>query len=264
MDGPHGSEAHPPDTHEPDGGGAAEATAGSTMTDSPANPEPQKSILESLLPRTAPRVEGFDLAGGTALEASQPGTTIWISLQLAGGRTALAAALFQGTETPPVLTLAVTRAFAMELGRMAESPASVLAGINDALARTKLAGGSQLVACAIVVPGPSGAAWACAGTIHAGVIRRAGTFDELASHGPPLGMLPGFKYGVTEVDLGPGDEILVLAGASDGLFRGATDLVASLAGKPAGEVISTVQKAIRKARADESQIETSVLFLRKH
>lgn len=226
--------------------------------------QPQDSLLQALLPRTAPRVEGFDLAGGTALEPTRAGNTIWVTFPMAGGRTGMAVTLVQAGDVPAALVLATVRAFLIEVGHATESPAATLAVINDALSRTRLAGATQLVACAILVPGVSGAAWACAGTVSAGVIRRAGTFEELPSHGPNLGMLPGFSYGVTEVELGPGDEILVLAGASDGLFRGAADLVASLAGKPAGEVVSTVHKAIRKARVNEAAIETSALFLRRH
>lgn len=220
-------------------------------------------IQEALLPRAAPRVAGYDVAGGTAVEPACPGATVWLSFSLAGDRTALAAVTAEGSGAPPGLALAIVRAFLVEFGRTSESPAAVLAALNDALSRTALDGDSQRVACGLLVPGPDGVDWACAGPVHGGVIRRAGAFEALSSHGPPLGMLAGFHYGADTLALGPGDQVLVLTGASDGLFRGAADLVASLTGKLAGEVVSTVHRAIRKAREETSPIETSVLYLRR-
>jgi hypothetical protein len=220
-------------------------------------------VIQALLPRTAPRVDGFDLAGGTAVEPALPGTTVWTRFTLADGRTALGALQVQSAHPPPPLALAVTRAFLIEKGQRHTSLADVLASVNDALASTALDEASQTTACGVLVVGDGAVDWACAGQLSGGVLRRDGSFDELPSHGPPMGMLPGFQYGAESLELGPGDEVMVLTGASAGLFRGAADLAASLHGKPAGEVVSMVHKAIRKARGDEP-IETTVLFLRKH
>lgn len=232
--------------------------------DADAEDESSEPRHGALLPRAAPKVEGFDVAGGTAVGTARSGTTVWGSFELSDGRAAIAATAVQGSSSSPELALAVARAFLMETARVHDSPAVVLASVNDALSRTALEGSSQPVACGMLVPGPSSVEWACAGPVHGGVIRRAGAFEALPSHGPPLGLLAGFQYGITSLELGAGDEILVLTGASDGLFRGATDLVASLTAKPAGEVVGTVHKAIRKATSDgELPIETSILFLRR-
>jgi serine phosphatase RsbU (regulator of sigma subunit) len=220
-------------------------------------------LVQALLPRIAPRVEGFDLAGGTAVEPTRSGRTVWTTFGIEGGRTVIGVLDVQSEATPPGLTLATARALLMEVGRVRSSPSKILAEVNDALTRTALEGGDPTVACGLLVVGADGVEWACAGQIQGGLIRRGGTFDELSSHGPPLGMLQGFQYGSSVLDLGPGDEAIVLTGASSGLFRGAADLVASLAGKPAGHVVSTVHKAIRKSQVDQP-IETTVLFLRKH
>ena len=56
--------------------------------------------------------------------------------------------------------------------------------------------------------------------------------------------------------------MVVLSGGSQGLFRGAADLVASLQGKPVGEIVGMVQKALKKAQP-EDPVETSILFIRK-
>jgi hypothetical protein len=75
-------------------------------------------------------------------------------------------------------------------------------------------------------------------------------------------MLGGFHYGTQRLELGSGDSVLVLSEASQGIFRGAADLVASLHGKPVGEVVSTLQKALNKARQDVEP-DISILFARK-
>ena len=105
--------------------------------------------------------------------------------------------------------------------------------------------------------------WACAGRVPCGVIRRDGNFHEMASQGPPLGMMDGFQYGSERVPMGVGDIAFALSHASAGLFRGAADLVAQFSAKPAGEVVATLHKALRKAQGDGAE-EVSVLFVRKH
>ena len=87
-------------------------------------------------------------------------------------------------------------------------------------------------------------------------------FEEFSTHGPPLGMMEGFLYGTERMELGAGDAVVVLSDISPGVFRGAADLVASLQGKPAGEVVSTLHRALAKAEPDTS-VEATVLFLRK-
>ena len=76
-------------------------------------------------------------------------------------------------------------------------------------------------------------------------------------------MLGGFQYATQTVDLGAGDMVIVLSQGSAGMFRGAADLVSNLQQKPAGEVVSTVHTAIRRAQDDDGY-ETTVLFVRKH
>jgi serine phosphatase RsbU (regulator of sigma subunit) len=139
----------------------------------------------------------------------------------------------------------------------------ILAKANEALSSAAVDGLDQFVEVGLLVAGPGGVEWASAGRVPGGVIRRDGTFEEFGAHGPPLGMLGGFKYNVQEFSLSSGDTALVLSHASQGLFLGAADLVAQLHGKPAGEVVSTLHRAIRKAQGDE-RTETSVLYVRRH
>jgi hypothetical protein len=138
----------------------------------------------------------------------------------------------------------------------------LLARLNSGLAVAVLDGMDQYVEAGILLPSEGGVEWAGAGRCPGAVIRRNGVFEEFSTHGPPLGMLDGFLYGTERLELGAGDAVLVLSEASQGIFRGAADLVASLQGKPVGEVVSTVHKALDKADP-EGDVEASVLFVRK-
>jgi hypothetical protein len=99
--------------------------------------------------------------------------------------------------------------------------------------------------------------------VPGGIIRREGSFEEFGAHGPPLGMMGGFKYNVQRFAMNVGDTAFVLSHGAPGLVLGAADLVAQLHGKPAGEVVGTLHKAIRRAQGEE-RTETSVLYARKH
>jgi hypothetical protein len=225
--------------------------------------EVNRAFQRSLLPNSAPKIDGFDVAAGTMLEDSGGGATIWEVLNFADGTTGLVSLAVEGTGLPPAHHLALARAFLRERAGRASSVDGILQGVNDVLSRQGVAGVDQFIACAILVPRPEGLVWSSAGGTQGGVLRRDGTFDEFASHGPPLGMMDGFRYGTQTLEIGVGDMVVVLSHGSAGLFRGAADLVSSLQQKPAGEVVSTVHEAIRRAQGDSVE-ETTVLFMRKH
>ena len=75
--------------------------------------------------------------------------------------------------------------------------------------------------------------------------------------------MEGFRYDGQRLSVGAGDTAFVLSHGSHGLFLGAADLMAQLHGKPAGEVVGTLHRAIRKAQGPD-RTETSVLYARKH
>lgn len=230
-----------------------------------AEPDPaavSRELQRGMLPRTAPKVAGYDVAGGTTLEDDGTGHTVWDVVKL-GGKPAFVVLEVKNPGLPPAHLLGMTRTALRAAAEGADSVKVLLARANAALADAHLEGVDQFVECGVVLPHESGVRWSCAGKMHGGVLGRDGTFHSLKSHGPSLGVMAGFSYDVEEVALGPGDSVLVLSGGSQGLFRGAADLVSQVHGKPAGEVVATVQRAIRKASGEETR-EVSTLYLRKH
>ncbi len=219
-------------------------------------------MLKDMLPHGVPGASGFDIAAGTTLEDDGPANTLWDTIPLGDGRSAFLVMEIKAPGYPPAHVLGMARA-ALRAAADGRSLAALLERVNAALAGVHAKGIDQFVDCAVVVPGEGAVEWACAGRIPAGVLGRDGAFVQLGSQGPPLGMMEGFRYGTEQATMGSGSSLLVLAGGSIGLFRGAADLVAEVQEKTAGEVVSIVHKAVRRASADDAR-EVSVLFLRKH
>jgi sigma-B regulation protein RsbU (phosphoserine phosphatase) len=224
--------------------------------------EISRIIQRGLIPREAPRVKGYDIAAGTILEEDGRGGTIWDFTRLKDGRIALMTLNVQGGGLPPGHYLAIARSLLRELGKDQEGLKGLLARVNSGLASAVVEGMEQYVEAGILLPSGGNVEWAGAGRCPGGVIRRTGIFEEFFSHGPPLGMMEGFLYGTQRMELGVGDAVIVLSEASQGIFRGAADLVAHLQGKPVGDIVTTVQKALRKAHPD-SPLEASILFIRR-
>jgi CRP-like cAMP-binding protein len=225
--------------------------------------EVSRVMQAGLLPSTAPRVAGFDLAAGTTTEESGRGGSVWDWLPLGDGRTALLTLDVRQDGFPPAHHLGVARAVLRGLAAANATLPQLLANANEALSAAAIEGLDQFVEVGILVLGPGGVEWASAGRVPGGIIRRDGTFEEFGAHGPPLGMMGGFKYNVQAHAMASGDTAFVLSHANQGLFLGAADLIAQLHGKPAGEVVSTLHRAIRKAQGDQ-RTETSVLYARRH
>jgi len=224
--------------------------------------EISRKIQRGLLPSEAPRVPGFDLAAGTSLVESGPGRTVWDFFQLRDGKIGLVNLNVQGDGLPAAHYLAVARSLLRELAGDQEDLKGILARVNSGLAAAVAEGVDQFVEAGVLLPSDGGVEWAGAGQCPGAVIRRNGVFEEFSTHGPPLGMMEGFLYGTERMELGAGDAVIVLSEVTPGIFRGAADLVASLQGKPAGEVVSTLHKALAKAEPD-SPVEATVLFVRK-
>lgn len=222
-----------------------------------------RRLQQALQPRNAPALQGYDIAAGTTHEDDGHGSSAWDWFRLPDGRPALITLDVAPSGFPAAHGLAITRAFLRELQAGEPDLGGLARRVNGALARTATGLGG-FVECGILALGPEGVTWLSAGNVPGGVVRREGALDEFPSHGPPLGLMDGFRYGSVEVPLRAGDVAVVLSHGAKGLFRGAADLVAELHGKPAGEVVSKLQSAIKKAGGGQDQREVSILYARKH
>jgi len=220
-------------------------------------------LRDAILPRSAPRIEGYHVAAGTAREEAGRGGSVWDWFPLRDGRTALLTLDVRQEGLPAAHHLGLARVVLRAAAAMLPSIPDVLALANETLASSVTEEADQFVEAGLLVAGPEGVEWASAGRVPGGIIRRDGMFAELGAHGPPLGMMGGFRYTVQHVPMGAGDTAFVLSHGSHGLFLGAADLVAQLHGKPAGEIVSTLHRGIRKAMGEDGA-ESSVLYVMRH
>ncbi len=225
--------------------------------------EVSRAMQAGLLPRTAPRLEGYETAAGTTREGTGRGGSVWDWIALADGRTALLTLDVRQDGFPAAHHIGVARAVLRVLASEHATVPELLAKANDALSAAAVEGAEQFVEVGVLAVSPDAVEWASAGRVPGGLIRRDGAFEEFGAHGPPLGMMDGFKYTAQRHTVATGDTVFVLSHGSQGLFKGAADLVAQLQGKPAGDVVTTLHSAIRKAQG-ERRTETSVLYARRH
>jgi CRP-like cAMP-binding protein len=222
-----------------------------------------RTLQRGMIPKTPPRLAGYEVAGGTILYDDGPGQSAWDWVTLDGGTLALTAMEVRNPGLPAACFLGQARVALRAVAPSALGPRDLLMGASGPLAQAQIPGVNQFVECGVLVPNPGQLLWGCAGSMFASVIRKDGTVEELRSHGPALGVMPSFGYRDSGLSVSSGDVALVLSGGSEGLFRGTADLAVQLHGKPAVEVVATIQKAIRKS-AGEDDHGVSILYVRRH
>ena len=215
------------------------------------------------LEQSLPRVDGFDVAGGSAPNWSGIEVSACEALRFSDDRVGLVALALQGDRVPPPHQVAVTRALCMKFSLTGEPPETLLARVNDSLYGNQDPSGGQLVEAGMLVPQGDTVLWSNAGGLQCAILRTDGTFNEFPDHEPPLGMVAGFQHVSERIPIGSDDMILVLSGGSRGLFRGAVAAVSNLRSTAAGEVVERVQRAIRGAQESDPD-KATVLFLRRH
>jgi len=176
-----------------------------------------RAIQQALLPRKAPTVPGFDVAGWNR-PADETGGDYFDFQTTAGGSLALTVADVSGHGIGPALVVAECRAlFRAALAQTAD-PEQVVVRVNDVLC-DDLADG-RFVTAFLGVLDPAAARLDYVSAGHGPVYHyraAADAFDELPPQGCPLGILPGDAFAPAgRVDLAPGDFVAVL---TDGFFE---------------------------------------------
>ncbi len=176
-----------------------------------------RTIQQSLLPKTPPTVEGFDIAGWNQ-PADETGGDYYDWQQLADGRISVTVADATGHGIGPALIMSSCRAYARSAYSKALSLSGVLASLSGLLHKDLPVGKFVTLVTGIVDPSASTLELTSAG--HGPLFfysRAEDKFHLLDAHGPPLGLVPGMPYDEPyRMVFGPGD-LLVLV--TDGFLE---------------------------------------------
>jgi serine phosphatase RsbU (regulator of sigma subunit) len=213
-----------------------------------------RSIQQSLLPTSAPSIEGFEIAGWN-LPADQTGGDYYDWQVRPDGRLLVALGDVAGHGIGPALLAAACRAYVRASFTAENGMLTAMQQVNAAL--SKDVGPRRFVTFVAVIctPGSSRVELLSAG--HGPLflyLRHQDAFDAIPAQGLPLGLMPDLASDSPRIlELDPGD-LLVLA--TDGFFEWANgqdeqfgikrtqDTVRTSREKPPEEIISALYKAV--------------------
>ncbi|MGH9748248.1 MAG: PP2C family protein-serine/threonine phosphatase [Candidatus Acidiferrales bacterium] len=176
-----------------------------------------RTIQQSLLPTSMPKIEGFEIAAWNQ-PADQTGGDYYDWQALPDGKVVLALADVTGHGIGPALLAAVCRAYARTNFNVDGDLMSSMERINASLSGDLGEGRFITFVAAICTPGKSEVELLSAGHGPLFVYTlRHDTFEAMKAHGLPLGISPKLDSDPPQIlEMGPGD-MLVLA--TDGFFE---------------------------------------------
>lgn len=221
-----------------------------------------RTVLQGLEPRTAPTVEGYQIAGGSTRDEVVAGGSLWDFVTTEDGRTILALLDVNGTGLPPAYLIAIARALLQEVGPTTPFD-GLLRRLNAATFRNLFEGLDECVEAALIEVREGGIRWAGAGDQPVIIIRADGTTEEAPGHGPPLGILPQFDYGITEIALQPGDTLMAFSDAPAGIMKGAAELVRGRSDAEPARLTNLLQSALQAIQARGAETDLAFVVVRR-
>ena len=184
--------------------------------------EYNRMVRSRLLPRGAPSLSGYDLAGLTATLDDGEGSALWDWFLLWDGRLALAVLKADEASLSSAHRLLAVRGL---LRDFAEDPipglGQLLGRVNRGLRAGWVDGISGSVSCGLVVLSEDGIEWATAGACAGTLVRADGSHEDLVPDAPALGSDDDIDYHAKRLRLAPGDHLLAFSeGPSDSVIQG--------------------------------------------
>ncbi|MFH1137686.1 MAG: SpoIIE family protein phosphatase [Pseudomonadota bacterium] len=173
-------------------------------------------VQKNLLPRKAPVVEGFDLAG-TSIYCDETGGDYFDYLEL-DGKVGLVVGDVSGHGAASALLMATARGFLRQRADMGGRPREKVADVNRRLTRdVEDSGQFMTMFYAELDPVRSSITWVCAGH-DPGIVYepRGDYFEELGGRGPALALFDEFPFEERSRALEPG-QVVVLG--TDGVWE---------------------------------------------
>jgi serine phosphatase RsbU (regulator of sigma subunit) len=244
------------------------------------------NIQQSFLPETLPAIDGFSLAA-CFRPAREVAGDFYDVVTLSGGRVALIVADVCGKGVGAAVFMAafrtVLRAITAETyaaqdrtGVSADDAthiARITAFLSDYIATTH--GRTNMFTTlffAVLDPATARLTYVNAGHDSPILVRGRSAPDRLTPTGPAVGLLPGFTFGVSSIDLAPGDALVAytdgVVDARDGTGAAFCEerLVALLgeSGETADTIVSRIEQAVARHVSGTAQYDDiTVLALRR-
>lgn len=212
------------------------------------------AVQSHLLPSTAPRLPGYDIAG-ISLPTYAIGGDYFDFIRLDNNRLGLAMADVSGDGMPAALVMAAFRALTRAFAIGDRDPALTAERINRML--PDFSGQSDFVSCvyALLEPDSGNLTYVDCGHNPPIYLPMDGLPQRLARSGPALGFFPDARYTASHLDMMPGDLLLLY---TDGLTEARNtegeffdierleELMQENAAQPAKELIQTITQAARR------------------
>lgn len=230
-------------------------------------------IQRQILPKGAPQVPGFDLAGWNR-PARQVGGDYYDLFTLDDGRVGLVVGDVSGKGMPAALLVSTLHsALRLLVDRIGIGP-ELLARLNHHLIESSLSNKFVTLILAGLEPATGALTYLNAGHNPGVLLRRDGTVEHLSPGGVPLGLIGNVVYGTRGTEVRPGDLLCLY---SDGITEaesptdeeyGLERLVACLAehrDSPLGEIVEEIDRATtRFAEGLPQRDDQTVVLLRRH
>jgi serine phosphatase RsbU (regulator of sigma subunit) len=166
-----------------------------------------REIQQHLLPRSLPETPGLELAGDN-YPSLQVSGDYYDYLKMKGGLVGLVIADVCGKGMPAALLASNLQASLRALSQVFDDPGQLLEAVNTALFESTDPEHFATLFLAVLDPAGGGFRYASAGHNPPLLLRQSGETEWLKPAGTPLGMFPGMKYPVMEVELFPGDLVV--------------------------------------------------------
>jgi phosphoserine phosphatase RsbU/P len=233
-----------------------------------------RDIQRGLLPKSNPRMMGFDIAGFSQ-PADETGGDIYDFFPLDEHRLAVVVADATGHGIGPALVIAETRAMLRALSGQAADMCLVLGTVNDLLAADLC--DARFVTCFFGVLDAARSRLTFASAGHGPIlsyIRKDDRFHQEKATGVPLGAFGGVRFNkVIAQDLRPGDQAVIL---TDGIFEAmdhhgeqfgidrVMDLLRRCRDLPAPQTIERLRDAVMAYAGDLDQADdVTAVIIRK-
>jgi len=230
-----------------------------------------REIQKGLLPGAPLKIHRAELQG-ISIPAREVGGDFFNYFPLPENRTALLIGDVSGKGVPAALLMANIQAKLQALLPMGKSMARMAEELDDDIFNSTLPENYLTLFAGILDYEAESLKWVNAGHNTQYLLRKDGQLEHLKSTGRPLGLLPGGGYSEVETTLEKGDTLFLFtdgltdAEDKDGDFFGEErleEISTREAGKPAGEILASIEKAIREHSGDTLATDDATMLILK-